>query len=83
MLQAILGLIFVILILYLIFKLIQKYGKGSIINGNSSDRAKIIGVTYIDESTKIISATHGPMRYLFVIGKNTSLLLDKYENKEL
>lgn len=80
--QAILGLGLVIFLLYLILKVVQKYGKGSIMGGASSDRARITGITYIDDGTKIISAIHGPSKYLFVIGKNTSLLLDKYDNKE-
>jgi len=80
--QAILGLGFVIFLLYFILKLVQKYGKGSILSGANSDRARIMGVTYIDDSTKIVSAVHGPSKYLFVIGKHTSLLLDKYDNKE-
>ena len=79
--QAIFALGLVISLLYLILKLVQKYGKGSIV-GASADRARITGVTYIDDSTKIISAIHGPSKYLFVIGKHTSLLLDKYDNKE-
>jgi hypothetical protein len=79
--QTIFALGFVIFLLYLILKLVQKYGKGSMI-GSSADRAHVTGVTYIDDSTKIISAIHGPSKYLFVIGKHTSLLLDKYENKE-
>ena len=82
MAQAIFGLALVIGLLYFILKLVQKYGKGVIVGGVNSDRAKITGVTYIDDSTKIVSATHGPSKYLFVIGKQTSLLLDKYENRE-
>ncbi len=79
--QAIFALGFVIFLLYFILKLVQKYGKGPIV-GASGDRAIITGVTYIDDSTKIVSAIHGPSKYLFVIGKQTSLLLDKYDNKE-
>ena len=81
MIQAVLGLVFVLFLLYLILKIVQKYGKNSIV-GSNSDRARITGITYIDDSTKIISAIHGPSKYLFVIGKHTSLLLDKYDNKE-
>lgn len=79
--QAIFGLGFVIFLLYFILKLVQKYGKYSIV-GSNADRARITGITYIDDSTKIISAVHGPSKYLFVVGKQTSLLLDKYDNKE-
>lgn len=80
--KAILGLAFVIFLLYFILKLVQKYGRGAMMSGSSADRAKITGVTYVDDSTKIVSAVHGPSKYLFVVGKHTSLLLDKYENKE-
>lgn len=80
--QAIMGLALVIFLLYFILKLVQKYGKGAIMGGLNSDKARITGITYIDDGTKIVSAIHGPSKYLFVIGKNTSLLLDKYDNKE-
>ncbi|MEY3197035.1 MAG: hypothetical protein RLZZ59_403 [Pseudomonadota bacterium] len=80
--QAIFGLVFVIGLLYLILKIVQKYGKSTILGGANKDKATIMGVTYIDEGTKIVSAIHGPSKYLFVVGKNTSLLLDKYDNKE-
>lgn len=81
MIQAILALGFVIFLLYAILKLVQKYGKNTIMAGGK-DKATVAGVTYIDDSTKIVSVVHGPSKYLFVIGKHTSLLLDKYENKE-
>jgi hypothetical protein len=81
-LQAILGLFFVILLFYFCLKLVQKYGKASMLNTSNVDKAQIVGITYIDESTKIVSAIHGPSKYLLLVGKQTSLLLDKYDNKE-
>jgi len=80
--KAVAGLAFVIGLLYLILKLVQKYGKSSIYKINNSDKINITGISYIDDSTKIICAVHGPSKYVFVVGRNTSLLLDKYENYE-
>ncbi|MGV2433208.1 MAG UNVERIFIED_CONTAM: hypothetical protein LVQ98_08175 [Rickettsiaceae bacterium] len=79
MLKAVLGLIFVIALLYIMLKIMQKYLKPSY-KINDKDIINITGIAYIDESTKIISASHGPSKYVFVVGKGTSLLLDKYEN---
>ncbi len=80
--KAALGLAFVIGLLYLILKIVQKYGKMGMYKINNSDKINITGVAYIDDSTKIICAVHGPSKYVFVLGRNTSLLLDKYENYE-
>lgn len=80
--KALAGLAFVISLLYLILKIVQKYGKTGIYKINNSDKINVTGVAYIDDATKIICANHGPSKYVFVIGKNTSLLLDKYENYE-
>lgn len=79
--KAILGLVFVISLLYITLKIMQKYLKPSY-KINNKDIINITGIAYIDESTKIISASHGPAKYVFVVGKGTSLLLDKYENYE-
>lgn len=80
--QAILGLTLVIGILYLFLKLLQKYYKTGITASTKRDKIDITGISYIDDSTKIVSVVHGPCKYLFVVGKNSSLLLDKYENYE-
>lgn len=80
--KALAGLAFVLLLLYLILKIVQKYGKMGMYKINNSDKINITGVSYIDDSTKVICAVHGPSKYVFVVGRNTSLLLDKYENHE-
>jgi len=81
-LKAILGLAFVIFLLYFILKIVQKFTKHGNSNSNNPDRINITSVAYIDDTSKIICASCGPAKYVFVIGKNTSLLLDKYENYE-
>lgn len=80
--QAMLGLIFVIGLLYLSLKLLQRYYKTGITKNGKKDKIDITGISYIDDSTKVVSIVHGPCKYLFVVGKNSSLLLDKYENYE-
>jgi hypothetical protein len=81
-LQAIFGLAFVLALLYIILKIMQKYLKTTVFKGTGKDKINITGITYIDDSTKIVSAIHGPAKYVFVVGRNSSLLLDKYENYE-
>lgn len=81
-LQAILGLAFVIGLLYLVLKVLQKYYKTGITKMGQKDKIDITGISYIDDSTKVVSVVHGPCKYLFVVGKNSTLLLDKYENHE-
>ncbi len=81
-LKAILGLAFVILLLYFILKIMQKYTRYGNSNANNPDKIRITSVAYIDDSSKIICATCGPSKYVFLLGKNSSLLLDKYENNE-
>jgi|GEM_PF-2153363 len=81
-LQGILGLLFVIGLLYICLKLLQKYTKYGVNKFKQKDKMDITGITYIDDSTKVVSLVHGPCKYLFVVGKNSNLLLDKYENYE-
>lgn len=81
-LQAILGLAFVIGLLYLFLKLLQRYYKTGITKINQKDKIDITGISYIDDSTKVVSVVHGTCKYLFVVGRNSTLLLDKYENYE-
>ncbi len=80
--QAILGLAFVIFLLYFIMKLVQKYGAAGKYSISNADRIRVTSVAYIDDSTKVVCVAHGPSKYVFVVGKNSSLLLDKYENYE-
>lgn len=80
--QAILGLAFVIGLLYGMLKLLQRYYKTGITKMAGKDKIDITGISYIDDSTKVVSVIHGPCKYLFVVGRNSSLLLDKYENYE-
>lgn len=81
-LQAIFGLAFVLALLYIILKIMQKYLKSAVFKGSGTDKINITGITYIDDSTKIVAATHGPSKYVFVVGRNSGLLLDKYDNYE-
>ena len=61
-------------------KLLQRYYKTGITKMGGKDKIDITGISYIDDSTKVVSVAHGPCKYLFVVGRNSSLLLDKYEN---
>lgn len=81
-LETILGLVFVLGLLYLTLRIMQKYLKTGIYKGKQKDKIDITGISYIDDSTKIVCAIHGPCKYVFLVGRNSSLLLDKYENYE-
>ena len=73
-----LGLIFVIFLLYIVLKIIQKYSK----LGNISEKAGSIsleGIFYIDDSTKLVSITNNKINYLLLISKNGNILLEKKE----
>jgi len=75
-------LAFVVLLLYCILKIIQKCGKIGLYKISNKDKINITGITYIDDSTKIVCAEHGASKYVILIGRNTNLLLDKYGSQE-
>ena len=78
--QAILGLAFVLALLYIILKIMQKYLKPTLLKATGGSKIDVEAISYIDEGTKIVSAIHGPCKYVFVVSKGGCLLLDKYEN---
>lgn len=78
--KAIFGLIFVLWLFYAGMKILQKYTKIGQTVGNISG-IKLEGTVYIDDSTKVVSITQGPVGYLLLVGKNGNLLLDKYEKQ--
>jgi hypothetical protein len=78
--KAIFGLLFVLGLFYVSMKLLQKYTKIGQVTGATCG-IKLDGTVYVDDSTKIVSMTHGSMGYLLLVGKSGNLLLDKYEKQ--
>ncbi len=79
-LKTIAALSFVILLLYSILKLLQKYTKFVGVSSNAGG-IKLDGLMYIDDSTKVVNIAHGDRGYLILVGKNGNILLDKYEKQ--
>ncbi|MES2214929.1 MAG: hypothetical protein V4485_02785 [Pseudomonadota bacterium] len=77
--KAIFGLLFVLGLFYASVKLLQKYT--NTLKGTSTGNIALEGAMYIDDSTKVVSVTQGPVGYLLLISKNGNLLLDKYEKQ--
>jgi hypothetical protein len=76
-LKAILGLLFVLGLLYILSKILQKYTKIGGVGSTSS--IKLDGIMYIDDASKVVSVVHGGMSYLVLVSKNGNVLLDKHE----
>jgi hypothetical protein len=78
--KTVIGLVFVLSIMYLLAYLLRKYTK-MMKPGNGSFMS-IDAVSYIDDTTKVVSLSHAGMNYLVLIGKNGgNILLDKYERR--
>jgi hypothetical protein len=81
--KVILSLIFVIAIMYLTLKMMQKYTKFGQCQGSSLTSIKVENITYIDENNKIVHISQNKANYVLAINKNNILLIDKYETNPL
>jgi hypothetical protein len=77
--KVVLSLIFVIVLMYLILKIIQKYTKFGTQRGDPLTSIKIENIAYIDENTKIVHISQNKASYVLAINKNNIVLIDKYE----
>lgn len=79
--KAIISLIFVVGILYLSLKIIQKYTNlGYRLNNKQADSngLKLENIVYIDESTKVATISAADNRkYILAIGQNNLTVVDK------
>lgn len=82
-LKSFFALIFVIIILYIFLKLLQKYSNLGNKNfaGDKNNIIKLNSVLYIDSESKVINFSCKNKKYLVLIGKNNHLLIDNYENE--
>lgn len=81
--KVIISLIFVIIIMYLTLKTMQKYTKFGKHQGDPLTSIKIENITYIDENTKIVHISQNKANYVLAINKNNIVLIDKYETNPL
>lgn len=72
------ALLAVIITMYYILKLIQKYGRIGLSANSQTASLKIASVTYIDDNTKIISLRQAKTNYIVAINKHHILLIDKF-----
>lgn len=79
--KAILSLTFVVGILYISLKIIQKYthlGYKFTNKHTNSDSLKLENIVYIDESTKVVTISAANNRkYILAIGPNNLTVVDK------
>jgi flagellar biogenesis protein FliO len=76
--KAVLSLLFVLALLYIILKSIQKYGKIGLRGTTSPEGLQINSVLYIGDEAKIVSIQRGNNYYLIAMNKNNISLIDKY-----
>ena len=77
------SLVLVIGLLYVSLKLIQRYtkfGSYSYAHGIKPSSISIKSIAYIDPGSKLVNFECNNKNYIVLIGKNTNILLDKYEN---
>ncbi len=76
-LKVVLSLLLVIICLYGILKLIQKYGMVWTGSSNQPSDIKIKSIVYLDANTKILNLRKDKNSYIIAINKNNMLLIDK------
>lgn len=81
-LKVLFSLILVVIIMYLVLRLIQKYGKIGLSPKGSNSHLHIDGVVYLDENNKIVTLRGTKSVYLVGINKNNIVLIDKNEITE-
>lgn len=77
-LKVITSLLFVVFLMYVILKFVQKYSKFGSKLGSTSG-LKIEGVLYVDENTKIVCLQRAGNNYILAVNKNNTTVIDKYE----
>ncbi len=78
--KSLIILIFVISILYISIKLVQKYSKVLFSTKLGKNKhVKIDSVFYLDDTNKLITLKYKSTIYIILISKTNNILLDKYE----
>lgn len=80
--KVIFSLLLVIISMYGVLKLIQKYGIIGSNSNNQSGGIKIESVVYIDANTKVLNLRKDKNSYIIAINKNNILLIDKLINTD-
>lgn len=81
--KTLFALVFVVIILYVFLKLLQKYsnlGNKNFI-GSKDNNIEMNSILYLDSESKIVNFSCKNKKYLVLITKNNSLLIDSYEDK--
>lgn len=78
--KATFSLIFVIILLYAVIKLVNKYIKYSP-HGKNKANIKIDSVFFVDQASKVVNISANNKSYLVLISQNGNILLDKNEKQ--
>jgi flagellar biogenesis protein FliO len=79
---VIFSLLFIIVLIYLALKLLQRYvyfGGNKALNMRYVNSMNILATVYVDSNNKIIKFDNNNTHYVILVSKNNNLLLDKYE----
>jgi hypothetical protein len=75
--KIILSLSLILVVLYIILKITQKYGKLGNRGINSKNSPKIVSTLFVDDGTKIVTLNYKSNQYILTCGKSGTTLIDK------
>ena len=80
--KSVLSLGFAAALLYATLRFIQRFlpGSNSYLSKNTS--IKLNFTSYLDYNTKIVSLDYKNKEYLILVGKNSEIIIDKFENEK-
>ena len=81
--KIIMAFVAVLLLMYFILKLMQKYTKFGIKYKNNTADINIDSIVYIDDANKIIGLKSKKKYYMIAVNKNAISLIDKYDHEVL